>query len=137
MQALGSQILADLYGCARDTLDDPQAIQAILVEAALRCGATIVDRCFHHFSPHGVSGVVVIAESHLSVHTWPEHGYAAVDLFTCGSSLRPDDCFAYLRGALRCQRYSVQVIDRGTPAAAASIDEAQSPARDPDRESSP
>jgi S-adenosylmethionine decarboxylase proenzyme len=115
MAGLGAQILADLYGCDRVTLDDADAIRAILVEAALRCGATIVDRCFHRFSPQGVSGVVVIAESHLAIHTWPEHGYAAVDLFTCGSGLRPDDCFAYLRDALGCQDYSAQSIARGRP----------------------
>ena len=116
MVALGSQILADLYGCDRGILDDPEAIRAILVEAARRCGATIVDRCFHRFSPQGISGVVIIAESHLGIHTWPEHGYAAVDLFTCGSSLRTDDCFRYLRDALRCQKYRAQVIARGLPA---------------------
>jgi S-adenosylmethionine decarboxylase len=115
MLALGSQILADLYGCDRALLDDVQAIRAILVEGALRCGATVVDRCFHRFSPQGISGVVLIAESYLGVHTWPEHGYAAVDLFTCGTRLRPEDCFQYIREALHCQKYSAQVIERGLP----------------------
>lgn len=115
MPALGSQILADLYGCDRALLDDVTAIRSILVEAALRCGATVVDRCFHRFSPQGISGVVLIAESYLGVHTWPEHGYAAVDLFTCGSRLRPDDCFQYIREALHCKDYSAQVVERGLP----------------------
>ncbi len=113
MIALGSQILADFYGCDRDILDDPVAISAILVEAAVRCGATIVDRCIHRFSPQGISGVIVIAESHLGIHTWPEHGYAAIDLFTCGSTLRTEACFLYLQEALRCQQYSAQTIARG------------------------
>ena len=117
MSALGSQLLADLYGCDRAILDDPQAITDILLEAARRCGATIVDRCFHRFSPQGVSGVVVIAESHLAIHTWPEHGYAAADLFTCGTALRPDDCFAYLRQALRSQDHRMHVLERGLPPA--------------------
>ncbi len=115
MSALGSQILADLYGCDRAILDDPQAIRDILIEAARRCGATIVDRCFHRFSPQGVSGVVVIAESHLAIHTWPEHGYAAADLFTCGTTLRPSDCFEYLRQALHSQDHRLQTLERGHP----------------------
>lgn len=113
MSTLGSQILADLYGCDRAILDDPQAISDILIEAARRCGATIVDRCFHRFSPQGISGVVVISESHLAIHTWPEHGYAAADLFTCGTTLRPGDCFEYLRHALRSQEQHLQTIERG------------------------
>jgi S-adenosylmethionine decarboxylase len=115
MTTLGTHTLADLYGCDRTILDDAQAIRAILVEAALRCGATIVDSCFHRFSPQGISGVVVIAESHLAVHTWPEHDYAAIDLFTCGQSLRPNDCFIYLREALRSTTHRLQVIERGLP----------------------
>ena len=128
MSALGSQLLADLYGCDRAILDDPQAIADILLEAARRCGATIVDRCFHRFSPQGVSGVVVIAESHLAIHTWPEHGYAAADLFTCGTTLRPDDCFAYLQQALRSQDHRMQVLERGLPPASSAAALAQASA---------
>lgn len=71
-----------------------------MVEAAIACGATVVQKDFHHFSPFGVSGVVVIAESHLAIHTWPEYGYAAVDLFTCGSSCDPKVAYDYLRDKL-------------------------------------
>jgi S-adenosylmethionine decarboxylase len=115
MVSLGAQILGDLYGCDRQTLDDVAAIEAVLMEAALRCGATIVSRCFHRFVPQGVSGVVVIAESHLAIHTWPEHGYAAVDLFTCGKTLRPDDCFRYLQEALRSDSHRIRTVERGIP----------------------
>lgn len=68
-----------------------------MAEAAVACGATIVNSCFHHFNPYGVSGVIVIAESHLTIHTWPEYGYASVDLYTCGDSCDPALAFNYLQ----------------------------------------
>jgi S-adenosylmethionine decarboxylase proenzyme len=114
MKALGLHILADMHDCDPAILDDEEAIQACLIDAARRCGATIVSHCFHHFSPHGVSGVVVIAESHLAIHTWPEHGYAAVDLFTCGDSLDPEPCVSYLQEALRSRRHSISYLVRGS-----------------------
>ena len=110
---LGVQILVDMYDCDSAVLDDEGAVEAYMVEAARRCGATIVNKCFHRFSPHGVSGVVVIAESHLAIHTWPEHGYAAVDLFTCGATLRPEECFAFLTEAFRSRRHTTKTIARG------------------------
>jgi S-adenosylmethionine decarboxylase len=113
MSALGVQILADMYECDPAVLSDVGAVRAFMVEAALRCGATIVNECFHHFSPHGVSGVVIIAESHLAIHTWPEHGFAALDLFTCGETLKPEICLSYLQGAFRSQRQSTSTVRRG------------------------
>jgi S-adenosylmethionine decarboxylase len=103
---LGVQILADFHGCDAAALDDVEGVRAAMVEAARRAGATIVSECFHRFSPHGVSGVVVIAESHLAVHTWPEHGYAAVDFFTCGDTLRGDLCFAWLLEAFGARSHT-------------------------------
>lgn len=89
MEALGRQILVEFYDCNRDTLNNEDDIRAILLEGVRRSGATIVSDTFHTFSPHGVSGVIVIAESHVAIHTWPEHGYAAVDIFTCGETIDP------------------------------------------------
>ena len=68
---------------------------------------------FHKFSPHGVSGIVVIAESHFSVHTWPEYGYCAVDIFTCGEDIKTDPPLDYLRRNLKADHYSVMEIKRG------------------------
>jgi S-adenosylmethionine decarboxylase proenzyme len=84
-----------------------------MMGAATAMGATIVEQVFHHFSPHGVSGVVVIAESHLAIHTWPEYNYAAVDLFTCGSEVDPEIGFHALKKALESDRYEVQKQLRG------------------------
>ncbi len=88
-------------------------VKDILVGAARACGATIVDVAFHEFNPFGVSGVVVIAESHLSVHTWPEYRYAAVDIFTCGDVIRPEDAAAYVAARFRCKNPSIVEMKRG------------------------
>lgn len=82
-------------------------------EAAKRSGATIVDEVFHLFNPHGVSGVVVIAESHLAIHTWPEYGYAAVDLFTCGEEVDPWQAYEFLKKRFKAQFTSTMELRRG------------------------
>ncbi|HHY93655.1 MAG TPA: S-adenosylmethionine decarboxylase proenzyme [Firmicutes bacterium] len=89
MHALGRHVLAEVYGCDEDIINDVQAVERILVRAAREAGAEVRETAFHKFSPQGVSGVVVISESHLAVHTWPELGYAAVDVFTCGERVDP------------------------------------------------
>ncbi len=97
---LGRHLLAEFYDCNSNILNNLQLIEDAMTEAAIECGATVVQKNFHHFSPYGVSGVVVIAESHLAIHTWPEYGYAAVDLFTCGSSCDPKVAYDYLQEKL-------------------------------------
>ncbi|MCL5038911.1 MAG: adenosylmethionine decarboxylase [Firmicutes bacterium] len=89
MNALGRHLLSEVYGCTAGVLNDPERIEKIMVNAALKAGAEIREVSFHQFSPQGVSGVVIISESHLAVHTWPELGYAAVDVFTCGDDVDP------------------------------------------------
>ena len=81
---LGIHLLAELYGCPKSRLSDPDWLDSKLVAAANEAGATVINSSFHQFSPQGVSGVVIIAESHITIHTWPEIGYAALDVFTCG-----------------------------------------------------
>ncbi|ONG50636.1 S-adenosylmethionine decarboxylase proenzyme [Pseudoroseomonas deserti] len=78
----GTHLIIDLWGATN--LDDPAHIDAVLREAAIETGATILHGHFHHFAPDGVSGVLVLAESHVSIHTWPERAYAALDIFVCG-----------------------------------------------------
>ena len=84
-----------------------------MVTAAVDSGATVLGESFHHFSPQGVSGVVVIAESHLSIHTWPEYGYAAVDIFTCGTSVEPEKAAEVLIEKLGAKNHSLMEIQRG------------------------
>lgn len=89
--SLGRHVLAELCGCAFDVLDDPEKVKEYMIKAAVFAGAEVRESVFHKFSPQGVSGVVVISESHLTIHTWPELGYAAVDVFTCGNKINPWD----------------------------------------------
>jgi S-adenosylmethionine decarboxylase proenzyme len=82
-------------------------------QAAVHAGAKVVASAFHTFNPHGVSGVIVIAESHLSIHTWPEYGYAAVDIFTCGDIVNPWKAFEFLKDSLNSAHFSTMEMKRG------------------------
>lgn len=112
MDTLGQHLLVEYEGCERRVLNCPQAIEAAMREAAEAAAAAIVDTIFRRFSPQGVSGVVVVEESHLSIHTWPEYGYAAVDFYTCGDCL-PLRAHAVLRKHLRSSRAEWLVVRRG------------------------
>ncbi len=113
MNALGRHVLAELYGCRRDVLNDVKKVQELMVAAAIKAGAEIREVAFHKFSPQGVSGVVVISESHLAVHTWPEYGYAAVDVFTCGERVDPRTAADYLVEGFSAASFTTQEIQRG------------------------
>lgn len=112
MNALGRHLVADFHGCTQD-LNDPKLVMDALEKACEVSGATIISRTGHHFSPYGVTAVVVIAESHLAVHTWPEHNYAAVDLFTCGTSVDTWKAFDLVKTAFGATRVDVKDIPRG------------------------
>ncbi|MBI4351203.1 MAG: adenosylmethionine decarboxylase [Elusimicrobia bacterium] len=113
MKALGRHLILELYGCSAAALSSVPEVQAAMLKAAGAAGATVIDSIFHHFKPHGVSGVVVIAESHFAIHTWPEHRYAAVDLFTCGAGTRPWAAFRTVRRLFKAAHFSVTSIERG------------------------
>ena len=112
MISLGRHLLAEFYDCAADALNDPEHIERLMNEAARLSGATVVQSVFHVFSPHGVSGVVVVEESHLAVHTWPEYGYAAVDYFSCGD-VDCDAAVRYLSRHLAASRVETKEVPRG------------------------
>lgn len=113
MQALGRQILVEFYDCDKDILRDKQVIRKSLIDACVIGKATVVTDTFHSFSPFGVSGVVVIAESHVAIHTWPEYGYAAVDIFTCGDAIEPWDLFHHLQKCFKSKHSSNMELRRG------------------------
>lgn len=113
MNALGRHFLLELKDCDRNLLNDLDALKKLLRTAAVDCGAEILGDSFHRFSPQGVSGVVVIAESHLFIHTWPEHGYAAVDIFTCGTRVKPEVAAEILIEKLGSQNHVVIEMQRG------------------------
>jgi S-adenosylmethionine decarboxylase len=111
--ALGHQLMVEYYGCSPERLNRVDHVRSAMLEAAKATGATVVGEVFHEFNPHGISGVVVIAESHLAIHTWPEYGYAAVDLFTCGDEIDPYKGFDLLRAELSADRFEVREFFRG------------------------
>jgi len=113
MDALGRHVLVEFYECSPDILNDVSTIENTMVTAAKEAGATVINSTFHHFSPFGVSGVVVIQESHLAIHTWPEYRYAAVDLFTCGEPVDPWISYKYLKNAFQAGHGSSMEISRG------------------------
>ena len=115
MRVLGHHVLVEFYDCKTDVLNDQERIQCCMEQAAIKSNATIVNSVFHCFSPYGVSGVVVIAESHLAIHTWPEYSYAAVDLFTCGTSVDPWKAFESLKINLGASDFKTRELKRGLP----------------------
>jgi len=110
---LGTQLIVEFSKCDKVILDDTEAIRSIMLNAAIAANATIVDHCFHKFSPIGVSGVVIIAESHITIHTWPEHGYCAIDIFTCGDLLKNNNALEVLKEGLKSQEEKVFKLERG------------------------
>lgn len=110
---LGKQLVIELFDCVDQRFDDIQWIEESMLEAARQANATIITSAFHKFSPIGISGVVVIAESHLAIHTWPEYGYAAVDVFTCGDVLDGAQAVRVLSERLGSRRHLISSMDRG------------------------
>ena len=108
----GRHLLAEYYACDRTILNDADQLENLLNLAAHAAGATIIQSVFHRFSPQGISGVVVVQESHLSIHTWPEHGYAAVDFYTCGK-IEHLKAHEVLCKGLNAQRHETMIVERG------------------------
>lgn len=121
MNTIGRHLLVEFHGCDAGILNDVHRIEALMCLAAREAGATIVASTFHPFAEQGVSGVVVVAESHLSIHTWPEYGYAAADFYTCGDCV-PERAYDALREGLRSQTSEIMRVRRGIPAAAPGME---------------
>jgi len=113
LNALGRHLLLELKDCNLEVLNDLDFIKDCLRDTAEQIGAAVVNEAFYRFSPHGISGVVIIAESHLCIHTWPEHGYAAVDIFTCGDSIDPEQAVKPLVEKLGAESSSFIELKRG------------------------
>ena len=117
----GRHVLAELTGCPAVVLNDPASLEICFRRCAEEGGATLVSSHFHHFSPQGVSGVVVIAESHVTVHTWPEHGYAAVDVFTCGRPEVAEAVMELIIASLNAETVHRTSFERGPNAIPAEV----------------
>jgi len=114
VETTGRHLLCEYHGCDAQILGDPARLEALLQQAAAAAGATVVHSVTHRFAALGVSGVLLLEESHLSIHTWPERGYAAVDFYTCGTC-QPQRAHQVMLDGLRAERAEVLVVDRGGP----------------------
>lgn len=112
MEHLGRHVIIELWGCS-DVINDASRVEAAMRKAVDVANATLLDIFVHEFSPQGVTGVAVLAESHLSIHTWPEHGYVAADVFTCGSTTRPEAAAEWLRTAFEAETTQICELQRG------------------------
>jgi S-adenosylmethionine decarboxylase len=113
MDTLGRHIIAELWGCNPEKLNDEKFVEQTMVNAALESGAEIREVVFHKFIPQGISGVVVISESHLTIHSFPEHGYASVDVYTCGDRIDPVDAIEYIGKTLGSTKSEFIKLPRG------------------------
>ena len=111
----GIHLLGEWYGCPADKPEMLRAepLRKACIEAVERAGLTIVGERFHQFQPQGVTGAVILAESHMAIHTWPEHGYAAVDLFYCGGTVKVHKAVDVLRERFKPERIKFLVVRRG------------------------
>ncbi len=113
MDTYSRHCILELWDCDIDLLDDRELIEKLMVEAALEAGAEVREVAFHKFAPQGVSGVVVISESHLSIHTFPEQGYASIDVFTCGERINPHVAAYLIAEKLGSKKIYEMNLERG------------------------
>ncbi|MFM7453914.1 MAG: adenosylmethionine decarboxylase [Cyanobium sp.] len=116
---VGKHCILELYACDSARLDDEAFLRDTITAAAKRAGATLLNLITHRFEPQGVTGLALLAESHISIHTWPESGYAAVDVFTCGDHTMPERACAVLAAELGADSHKLTSFRRETPAAIA------------------
>ena len=113
---LGMHLIIEYRRCKNNAcLTGVAEVEKMMLLAAEKARATVVSHDFHQFSPHGVSGAVILAESHISIHTWPEYEYAAVDIFTCGNNARPHRAAKFLKKALNSKKCQITPLERGAP----------------------
>lgn len=112
MEHLGRHVIIELWGCS-EVINDANHVETAMRNAVHAANATLLDIFVHEFSPQGVTGVAVLAESHLSIHTWPEYGYVAADVFTCGSTTKPEVAAEVLRKAFEAETADIRELERG------------------------
>ncbi len=110
---LGKHYLIDFYECDRALINDIEKIRLLMLKTAALIPTKVVNQVFHPFSPYGISGVIVISESHFAIHTWPEHGLVSIDLFTCNPKMNIDRALTFLKESLGANRIKTHTVDRG------------------------
>tara|TARA_B100000700_G_C14881346_1_gene778232 strand:+ start:550 stop:1044 length:495 start_codon:yes stop_codon:yes gene_type:complete len=114
-EMLGKHCILELYDCDAIRLNDEAFVRTTVTTAAKIAGATLLNLITHSFKPQGITGLALLAESHISIHTWPESGYAAVDVFTCGDHTMPERACEVLIKELSAQTYNLKSFKRKTP----------------------
>ncbi len=112
METKSQHLLVELFECDIESLKNKSLLKKLLNDAAVAANVTIVQSVFHQYSPQGITGIVIIEESHLSIHTWPEYGYASVDFYTCGDGI-PEKALKVIQAGLNAERSETLMIDRG------------------------
>lgn len=112
---IGKHCILEVSGCPFDILNDAKYINNVLEHAAQAAHSTLLNLRTHTFQPFGVTGLALLAESHISIHTWPENGYAAIDVFTCGEHTLPEDACKFMIEKLGARDYTLSTLDRGAP----------------------
>lgn len=120
MEHLGRHVIIELWGCSQ-SINDAEHVKTAMLNAVKAANATLLNIYVHTFSPQGVTGVAVLSESHLSIHTWPEHGYVAADVFTCGETTKPHAAAQVLDNAFDAERMEVHELVRGALAPARPV----------------
>ena len=110
-------LLLELYKCDSEKLNDESFLRCILNRAAKLANATVLNLISNKFDPQGVTAIALLAESHISIHTWPESNYSAVDIFTCGQNMMPEVASQYLIEALKAEEHFLRIIERNPPKA--------------------
>ncbi|MEI6233653.1 MAG: adenosylmethionine decarboxylase [Planctomycetota bacterium] len=113
MKTQGRHVVCELTGCPAEKLSSVEHVKAEIYAAAVKANATVLHGFFHHFAPNGVTGMLCLAESHIAIHTWPETGYVAIDIYTCGETATPLDAIDYLATAFEAQQRHVLELARG------------------------
>ncbi len=110
---VGRHCILELYNCPTHLLNNPVFMKQALEKAAKVAKSTLLSEVTHHFEPYGVTGLALLAESHISIHTWPEYGYIAVDIFTCGEYAEPEKACRYLVQAFQASNHTLLTLPRG------------------------
>lgn len=113
MDTYSRHCILELWGCNRELLNDIKFVEKMMTDAALQAGAEVREVTFHQFAPQGVSGVVIVSESHLAIHTFPEHGYASIDVFTCGKRIDPKKAASLIAQKLEANKIYEMNVERG------------------------
>jgi S-adenosylmethionine decarboxylase len=118
---VGSHCILEMYDCSEALLNDADFVRQSLRDAAKQANATLLNEVLHQFEPQGITALALLSESHISIHTWPEVGYAALDVFTCGSHTDPEEACRYLIKAFQAGRHSIKKLRRNPPPTAIAL----------------